>query len=254
VSCFRIKLEELLPSKFYGLYLYNSVAMGNFEAGYSDIDFVVILKSNLLGEEIVKLKTLHKYFASVYKYGTKLDGMYLQYDMIGKTNNDIKKYPYVKDASLFEAGYFDINYVTWWSLREYEMAIDSPSLKNELSEICFENVIQTMKYNLNKYWLPKLEKSEVFKEDMWVEFAIVTLSRIIYTLKDSEIKSKTQSCYFIVNEYPEWKDIVEEALAIRNLEPQSIINDISIRKEKTVKFISSMIEHGNILIAEAVNV
>jgi len=180
--------------------------------------------------------------------------MYLQYDMIGKTNNDIKKYPYVKDASLFEAGYFDINYVTWWSLREYEMAIDSPSLKNELSEICFENVIQTMKYNLNKYWLPKLEKSEVFKEDMWVEFAIVTLSRIIYTLKDSEIKSKTQSCYFIVNEYPEWKDIVEEALAIRNLEPQSIINDISIRKEKTVKFISSMIEHGNILIAEAVNV
>ncbi|MCT4598320.1 MAG: DUF4111 domain-containing protein [Vallitalea sp.] len=222
--------------------------MGYFEPKYSDVDFVVILKSKLINEEMLKLKMLHDKFGKEYKYGAKLDGMYLQYDMLGKMNNDIEKYPYVKNASLCEAGYFDINYVTWWSLKEYEMAIGSPSIKDELSEISFSDVIQTMKYNLNEYWLSKLETSEIFEQDMWVEFAVVTLSRIIYTLQEGEIKSKSQSCSYIANEYPEWNDIIQEALAIRNLESQSIIGDINVRKDRTIDFINEMIQHGNMLI------
>jgi len=241
-------LEELLPSKFYGLYLYNSVAMGNFEPQYSDVDFVVILKSKLSNEEILKLKILHENFGRKHKFGAKLDGMYLQYGMLGKLNNDIEKYPYVKDASLCEAGYFDINNVTWWSLKEYEMAIDSPSIKDELLDINFNDVIQTMKYNLNEYWLSKLETTEIFEQDMWVEFAVVTLSRIVYTLQDGEIKSKSQSCSYIANEYPEWLDVIQEALAIRNLKPQSVISDIYVRKDRTVNFINKMIQYGNMLI------
>jgi hypothetical protein len=217
ISIFRKKLEYILPSKFYGLYLYNSVAMGNFEPQYSDVDFIVILKSKLTNEEITNLKTLHEKLGIDYKYGSKLDGMYLQYNMLGKMNDEIEKYPYVKDAVLYEAGYFDINYVTWWSLKEYEMAIESPSIKNELLDISFAKVIQTMKYNLNEYWASKLETTEIFNDDMWVEFAVVTLSRIVYTLEDKEIKSKSESCLYIVSKYPKWRKLIEETLAIRNL-------------------------------------
>ena len=222
--------------------------MGNFEPQYSDVDFVVILKSKVNNTELLKLKILHEKYGREHKYGSKLDGMYLQYDMLGKMNIDIEKYPYVSGANLCEAGYYDINNVTWWSLKEYEMAIESPSIKNELLEINFGNVIQTMKYNLNDYWLPKLQTPEIFEQDMWVEFAVVTLSRIIYTLKDSEIKSKTQSCLYIANEYVEWRDIIEEALSIRNLKSQNVISDIDDRKNRTVDFIDKMIIYGNELI------
>ncbi len=248
ISAFRENLEELLSNKLYGLYLYNSVAMGNFEPQYSDVDFVVILKSKLTNEEILKLKVLHERFGTEYKYGSKLDGMYLQYEMLGKMNDEIEKYPYVKDASLCEAGYFDINYVTWWSLKEYEMAIESPSIKDELLEINFSDVVQTMKYNLNEYWLSKLDTTEIFEQDMWVEFAVVTLSRILYTLQDGEIKSKSESCSYIASEYPEWNDVIGEALAIRNLKSQCIINDVKVRKDRTVTFIHEMIEYGNKLL------
>lgn len=232
----------------YGLYLYNSVAMGNFEPQYSDVDFVVIIKSKLTNKELSKLKILHDIFGLKYKYGSKLDGMYLQYNMLGQMNDDIEKYPYVKDANLCEAGYFDINYVTWWSLKEYEMAIESPSIKGELINISFSDVIQTMKYNLNEYWLSKLRTTEIFEQDMWVEFAVVTLSRIVYTLQGGEIKSKSKSCLYIATEYPKWNDIIDEALAIRNLKSQSVIDDINVRRDRTVNFINEMIEHGNSLI------
>jgi len=248
INNFRKEAEDILSSKFYGLYLYNSVAMGNFEPKYSDIDFVVVLKSNLTTKEVTKLKTLHENYGIEHKYGTKLDGMYLQYDMLGKMNNNIEKYPYVSGANLYEAGYYDINYVTWWSLKECEMAINSPSIKHELSEINFSDVIQTMKYNLNDYWLPKLQTPEIFEQDMWVEFAVVTLSRIVYTVQAGEIKSKTQSCSYIASEYIEWRDIIEEALAIRNLKSKSVISDVEIRKIRTVDFIDKMIKYGNALI------
>lgn len=249
VTLFRIELGEILAKKLHGLYLYNSVAMGNFEPQYSDVDFIVILKSKLVEAELLELKTLHERIALEHTYGAKLDGMYLQYDMIAKMNSEIEAYPYAKEGSFFEAGYFDINNVTWWSLKEYEMAIDSPSINDELREVSFSDVIQTMNYNLNAYWLPKLQTPEIFKEDMWVEFAVVTLSRIVYTLKDREIKPKSQSCYFVIESYDEWQDIVKEALAIRNLKPNSIISDTSIRKDRTVEFIGAMIKYGNDLIS-----
>lgn len=248
VKYFRMNLEQTLSSKLYGLYLYNSVAMGNFEPAYSDIDFIVILNSSLSNDELEKLKMLHQVFAKTNKYGNKLDGMYLQRNMLTKSNKDIGKYPYVKDAILHEADYFDVNYVTWWSLKEYEMAIESPSLKDDLLEVDFTDVIETMKYNLNEYWSSKLETAELFNEDMWVEFAVVTLSRILFTLQDREIKSKSESCLYIGSKYPKWNNLIEEALAIRRLRPQSVINDINLRKNSTIDFIREMIEHGNAII------
>ncbi len=250
---FRAELQRIIKNKFYGLYLYNSVAMGNFEPESSDIDFIVVLNDILVDEEIDDLSILHNKLIDKHVHGLKLDGMYLQQDMIGKMNNNIETYPYVKEGNLFKEGYFDINYITWWSLKEFEMAIDSPSIKDRLEEIEFKDIINTMRYNLNQYWLPKLEDKEIFKEDMWVEFGVLTLSRIIYTLKEGGIISKKEACEFILKDSAEWNDIVEEALAIRKLQPRSVISDISNRKYRAYEFIEAMISYGNKLLLEKYN-
>lgn len=113
---YRHALGNILKEKLHGLYIYNSAAMGKFEPSYSDIDFVTVIKSPLTDWELDSLEKLHKKLCLNHKYGSKLDGMYLQYSDLGKSNNEIKPYPYIEDMNFCKEGYFDINNITWWSL------------------------------------------------------------------------------------------------------------------------------------------
>jgi len=244
----RLELGHLLDRKLYGLYLYNSVAMGKFEPKYSDIDFMVIINEKLTNNELSEIIQMHENLSIKHKYGSKLDGMYIHYSDIGKMNTELEAYPYIHDGNFCKEGYFDINYITWWSLKEYNMSVDSPSIKVELADINWSGVLKTIEYNLNCYWTNNLQDTQKFEEDMWVEFGIVTLSRIIYTLKKGKIISKTEGCNYLLEDYREYHDIVREALAIRDLKPKSIINDISIRRDKAVEFINNMIKYGNMLL------
>lgn len=248
---FRRKLEELIPDKLYGLYLYNSVAMGNFEPEYSDIDFIVLLKDYLTEKELLKLADLHKRLGEDFTYGKVLEGMYLQYTDLGKSNQAMKPYPYAKVAQLYKKGHYDINAVTWWSMKTYTMEIDSPQLKEKLNNYNWSNVIDTMDININNYWTKKLENKALFLEDLWVEFGVVTLSRIIYTLEENSMTSKTKACHYILGKSNQWDDILNEALAIRERNAKSVIGDTELRQKKTIEYLSYMINYGNELLQKA---
>jgi len=177
--------------------------------------------------------------------------MYIQYADLGKTNRDMKPYPYTAHSVFYREGYFDINYVTWWGLKEYDLAVDSPSIRKELSDINWDGVLSTMSFNLNQYWAPKLNEPINFKEDLEVEFAVMTLSRIVYTLKEGRLTAKSDACNYMLKDYPRYEDIMKEALAIRDLKPLSVIGDVCERRDKTVEFLRYMIDYGNALLEEA---
>ncbi|WP_430882464.1 nucleotidyltransferase domain-containing protein [Fusibacter sp. JL216-2] len=129
---FRKQLGSILGAKFYGLYLYSSTARGEFEPEASDIDFIVILNNKLDETDIDEICTLHKHLSLDYKYGAKLDGMYLQKSYIGKSNEEVDPYPVIYHAEYQGYGKFDINNITWWSLKTDGVAVDSPSITDRL--------------------------------------------------------------------------------------------------------------------------
>lgn len=236
----------LLKENLHGLYLYNSA--GKFEAKYSDIDFIVVIKNYLNNNEITHLEKLHNRLCSSYKYGSRLEGMYLLYADLGKSNNEMLPYPYIDDMKVVKTGYFDVNNITWWTWKEFGIAVNSPSIKEELSHINWYSICSTISYNLNNYWDTKLNNDIIFEDDLWVEFGVVTLSRIVYTLEKKSIESKVEACKYILENFEEWQDVINEALAIRNLESRSIISDVTIRRNKTIEFIRYMINYGNELL------
>lgn len=248
VFSFRNEIGDILGDKLFGLYLYNSAARGEFEPEASDIDFIVVLNELLNGDELELLRTVHKKLANDYRYGNKLDGMYLQLSDIGKINSKIGMYPYAYHSDLVDSGNFDVNYVTWWSLKTDGLPINSPSITHLLEDIVWSNVETTLEYNFNKYWKSKLSQEDLFLEDMWVEFGICTVSRIIYSIEQKQIISKTNACHYIADKDDRWQDVINEALNLRTGSKLTGINDINLRKRRTVEFINHMIEHGNRLL------
>lgn len=218
------KIKNSFGNKIFGVYLYNSIALGAFDINKSDIDFITILNEEFTNEEIVRLKTIHRELNDKFKYAKRMEGMYITMDKIVNINADITPYIYFANKSLHDYGYYDINYVTWWTLKNNSIGINSPDINNLKLNVEWINIIDTMNYNLNRYWKNKMNNNFIFLTDYWVEFSVLTLCRILYTLEHKEIISKTESAKYQMNNLPDnFRLVIQEALRIRENTPKIFI-------------------------------
>ena len=71
-------VQTILGNHFIGMYLYGSLASGDFDPGRSDIDFVVVTADELPDEMLPALEAMHaRITASGLKWATKLEGSYI---------------------------------------------------------------------------------------------------------------------------------------------------------------------------------
>src|SRR6185369_6535907 len=109
-------MEADLPRFLSGLYIQGSIALGAFNPGQSDIDFIAVVSRRAAPDDITRLTALHQKLATLYPT-MPLEGSYLQLSDLGKLEDAIEPYPYIHDGKLEASGYHDINRVTWWILK-----------------------------------------------------------------------------------------------------------------------------------------
>lgn len=197
-----------------GVYMYGSIAMGAFEKQKSDIDFVVLLTRAASEKEVEELKEIHLQLANI-KWGNRLDGMYISKEDIGKTNKDLSPYPYCSEGIL-QVGYWDINHITWWVVREHGIVLQGTPIKELQILTNWNDVINTLKYNINEYWYSKAKEGSNSVSDEMVEFTTTAICRILYSLHNQKIISKKIALEIGVDTLPErWKPLLMEGLRIR---------------------------------------
>lgn len=102
-------LQEQLPDKLHGIYLYGSVAQGCYEGEQSDIDFITVFTEELSDSELSQLQQVHQSLEWCYPLAATMDGVYIALVQVGKNNQQLDKYPYYATGSFCRAGYHDIN-------------------------------------------------------------------------------------------------------------------------------------------------
>lgn len=241
-----LNLRMYFGSKIYGVYLYNSLALGAFDMKKSDIDFVTIVNEKFTEREIRALKNIHKNLMRKFKIASKMEGMYIEKKSVGKLNSEIESYPYFADKKL-NIGYYDLNYVTWWLIEKYGIDVNGPEVKELNIHISWDQLLQNMDYNLNFYWKGKIRKRFIFLTDYWIEFGVLSLCRILYTVKNREITSKCIAAKEEFNNIPdEYKLILKEALRIREDASGDSFYRSPFKREKEAKeFINYVINHCN---------
>ena len=83
VNLLLVNVKEILGDQFVGMYLYGSLASGDFNPETSDIDFLVVTTDTLSEETISKLETMHKQtWATSLKRAGELEGSYIPKELI----------------------------------------------------------------------------------------------------------------------------------------------------------------------------
>lgn len=243
-----------LPGTICGVYLYGSVVLADFHVGSSDIDFVTVVNRKLSEADLVKLEKIHGEVRKLFPQ-TPMNGIYVQVHELGLLEQAREPIPYYFDGTMYRAGYFELNPVTWFELKHHGVAVFGPAIGALGLEIEPAGVRAYMAENLNSYWRNWVEKRRkgisrhslglVFCKEQ-VEWGVLGVTRQYYTLRENGVVSKSEAGEYALTEIPErWQRIIEEALRIRKGIPKSNYTSVIERRNDTIRYMDFIIEEGN---------
>lgn len=246
IDAYLLALEPL-NSHFYGIYLYGSIALDAFEEQASDIDIIVLTQGEWSPAELTQLASIHTKLMKIQPFGERLEVIYVPLEALGKSNREIAPYPKVHEKHFSPAAYGSLNGVTWWILKHNGISLAGPDRSELAFAYTWEQVLQTMRYNLDVYFAGKLKRPYIYLSTVAVEFAITNLCRILTTIEAGEIISKSASLKAWRERLPSrWQRLLDEAWRIRHQLPQrSLYRTRLHRMRETVAFIAYVRERGN---------
>ncbi|MBK5507796.1 nucleotidyltransferase domain-containing protein [Bacillus sp. TH12] len=237
-----VELKEIFSDeKIVGVYIYGSIALGAFHIEASDVDFVTVISDSVNEAEKQQIIELHKK-NSKSTLGKRMDGMYIPLADLGKYNDEMNAYVYCADGKA-DIGHWDINAVTWWTLKNQGITVSGKEVEDLSFQIKWDDVVNTMKYNVEHYWLEKAKRPYLFFIEEWVESAVVTMGRILYTLDHETIVSKDRGLqYLLERSAKEWEPLLKEVERMRNNPKGKRKLSIWRRADMTKRYLLCLIE------------
>lgn len=230
---------EPLRSHFYGIYIFGSIAFGAFEELESDIDIVALTHGEWTTPELAQLNALHIQLIGTHQLARRLEVLYIPLRNLGKRNREIAPYPTIRYGKFSPAGYGDLNYITWWTVKNKGIRLLGPERSTLPFEVTWQDVLETMRDNLNDFWVSKARRPYLFLRDDWFVFAIATHCRILTTIEEGEIITKSIALKRWRDRLPaRWCLLIDEAWRIRyHLCPPSLYRSRLKRTREVPAFI-----------------
>jgi hypothetical protein len=212
------------PDFLEGFYLVGSAALGDFQPGRSDIDFVAITVRPFDAADLDCLEEIHTHLKALP--GPIFDGFYIDLETLRQSTVPGQNTPFVLDGTFHrDEPCFEVNPVTWRLLRERGITIKGPLPADLPLVIDREHLRQFEVENLNGYWAGWLHQfagrlsatgSPGDIDAATVTWGALGIARLACVLSTDEIVSKTEAGLWLLDAYPErWHRVVNDCLKAR---------------------------------------
>jgi len=231
--------REALANQFVGLYLYGSLAVGDFVPDRSDIDFVVATEGSLPRSTVEALREMHEIlWADGSYWAQRLEGAYIPRAELRRHSPDYPPRPTVNEGHFYLAGE-DADWVFHrYVLREHETIVAGPSICDLIDPIGPEDLREAVRALLKQWWEPMLHNPKRLYDPGYAPYTVLSLCRALYTLEHGTIVSKSRAAKWALRTVDTlWRDLIEWARDWRNCQP-------SDRVEETQEFLRFVMEQS----------
>ena len=214
--------REVLGDHFAGLYLYGSLAAGDFDPERSDIDFVVVTDGELPDELLPALEAMHAGLASAArKWAKKLEGSYVPRHALRRYDPEDAPRPQLNEGRFYVARHCSDWVIQRHVLREHGVALAGPPPSTLIDPVLPEELRGAVRGILREWWEPMLlDPSWLRRGDEYQAYAVLTMCRALYTLQHCAVASKPVSAGWARRELGgRWAGLIEWASAWRHDAP-----------------------------------
>ena len=207
--------RAVLGDYFIGMYLYGSLASGDFDPGRSDIDFLVVTSEELPENLILDLKTMHtRIYESGPEWATKMSGAYIPIDAMRKYSPTSPSCPLInKDEFLVARP--DIDWVIHRHiLYTSGVVITGPPLQSIIDPVRPEQLQEAVLTLLRNNWTSLLHNTDIFLGAGHQPFVVLTMCRALYTWEHGAVVSKRLAAEWVREKSDrKWTKLINQAMA-----------------------------------------
>ncbi|WP_127529604.1 nucleotidyltransferase domain-containing protein [Paenibacillus kobensis] len=229
--CLALRLNG---SNLVSVYLYGSVALGDYIEGSSDIDFIAVLKEAPSATGVQSIAAAHEQVANQFPQIDIMGSYVLESDLY-QPDSHIQALLTYYDKQLHTDGCgSDLNPVTWWIVKHHGIRVYGPVLPLNV-EADMRTVVEYVIQNLNTYWAGWVDRLEhqlasgnmtdhtdaTAQLDEAVEWCTLGMLRQLYTIQAHDIKSKIEAGHYGITIIPpRWHELIYEAIHIKRRQPE----------------------------------
>jgi hypothetical protein len=211
-----VETQNALGKNFFGMYLYGSLASGDFDEHASDVDFVVVTQEEITEDEIAELRALHERIAcSNLTWAAKLEGSYIPRAALKRYNQNDPPRPQYNEGKFFIAPHESDWIIQRYILREYGVVVAGPLLEPFVDPVTPDELRRAVAGILNGWWANEiLAHPENLKRAGYQSFAVLTMCRALYCLEHGAIVSKPDAARWAMETLgARWREFIARALA-----------------------------------------
>jgi hypothetical protein len=209
------RVKAALGKQFVGMYLYGSLASGDFDPASGDIDFVVVTKSEPDADMVEKLRAVHESVAhSGNPWASKLEGSYISRAALCRYNPDDPPRPQYNEGQFFTAPHDTDWIIQRHILREHGRVVAGPPLKPMIDPVTPDELRGAVAGILRGWWQGHIltTRSALYRPG-YQPYAVLSMCRAQYALRFGEIVSKREAARWALESGgAEWKSLIERAL------------------------------------------
>lgn len=232
------RIREILGDGLVGLYLYGSLATGDFDEGISDFDLLAVTATDLTNDEFTRLQKLHPDFVGEHpEWEERVEIAYVSRAALQTFKTETSRIAVISPGEPFhfkDAGRdWTIN---WWSVRERGQTLFGPDPRTIIPLISHEEFIRIV-WELTEAWREWVHHSTHRKSQA---YSRLTLCRALYAVKHGEQVSKRQAALWAREYLPEQTRLIDEALQWRAADEEAGI-DHEATFDETEQFVRFVI-------------
>jgi hypothetical protein len=235
------RARAVLGPQLIGLYLYGSLASGDFDLYSSDIDFCAITETELPPETIAALEEMHQdIWASGLKWAAKLEGAYVPRSLIRRHDPAGPACPAVNEGAFYVASLGSDWIIQRHVLRECGVVLSGPAPQTLIDPVSAAAIRTAVHGLLCEWWFPMLENPAWLSKhgSEYHAYAVISMCRALHALRHGIIVSKPVAAKWAQTEFgDQWNTLIEQALVSQSGHKPGFLNEalnfIRFTKEQT---------------------
>jgi hypothetical protein len=209
-------VRRILGPDLHGMYLYGSLALGDFTPHRSDIDVVVVTAGELPDEQTAALQALHSDLATRHvPWGAELEVTYIPQPALRRYDPVHARYPSIQRGERLVVEAQDSSgLIQRHVLREHGITLAGPPIREQIDPVPPDDLRRAVAA-MARGWLAGFRANPLpLRHEGYQGYVVMTICRMLYTLQFGTVVSKPTACRWAREALgPRWAPLIDRAVA-----------------------------------------
>jgi predicted nucleotidyltransferase len=207
------RMRAALGGKLVGLYLYGSLAAGDFDRRSSDIDLLAVTSADVDAGEFERLREMQQGFVREHaEWDDRLEITYLSSESFKSSGGCAGRAAVVSPGEPFRFKEAEAHWlIDWRTARERGVALFGPDPKTFIGPVSkeeFRRAVRGQAERWRGWWEGEIDRAGQ-------AYAILTMCRALHAHETGEQASKLRAARWAQGQLPQWASLIEDALLWR---------------------------------------